>query len=200
MALTAAADDLTVLEAGPDGGAPRTMLSKFLKGEASKAFDARRAAGSSLKTPDGLVRPERRQLLDREGKPAGTGGTTEHTLVHIGALLVGRSTAGYRVWDGIRGLDYLAGRSEIDRHRLGCTGCSGGGTLTAYLMALDDRVLAAAPSCYITSLERLFATIGPQDAEQNITGQVALGIDHADYIFMRAPKPTLILASTRDFF
>ena len=33
-----------------------------------------------------------------------------------------------------------------------------------------DAIVAAAPSCYITSLERLFATIGPQDAEQNITG------------------------------
>ena len=121
-------------------------------------------------------------------------------MAGIGALLVGRSTAGYRVWDGIRSLDYLASRPEIDPRRLGCTGCSGGGTLTSYLMALDDRILAAAPSCYITSLERLFATIGPQDAEQNITGQVAFGMEHADYLALRAPRPTLICASTRDFF
>jgi hypothetical protein len=58
----------------------------------------------------------------------------------------------------------------------------------------------AAPSCYVTSLERLFATIGPQDAEQNITGQVAFGMEHADYLTMRAPKPTLICAAARDFF
>jgi hypothetical protein len=67
-------------------------------------------------------------------------------------------------------------------------------------MALDDRILCAAPSCYITSLERLFATLGPQDAEQNITGQVAFGMDHADYLTMRAPRPTLVLCGTRDFF
>jgi dienelactone hydrolase len=84
--------------------------------------------------------------------------------------------------------------------RLGCTGNSGGGTMTAYLMALDDRIAAAAPSCYITSLERLFATIGPQDAEQNITGQVAFGMEHADYVTMRAPKPTLLCVGTRDYF
>src|SRR6185503_13286875 len=84
--------------------------------------------------------------------------------------------------------------------RLGCTGNSGGGTLTSYLMALDDRIYAAAPSCYVTSLERLFATLGPQDAEQNITGQVAIGLEHADYLTLRAPKPTLICAATRDFF
>src|SRR5204862_2010382 len=108
--------------------------------------------------------------------------------------------ATYRVWDGIRSLDYLAGRPDIDPKRLGCTGCSGGGTLTSYLMALDDRVAVAAPSCYLTSLERLFATIGPQDAEQNITGQVAFGLEHADYVLLHAPRPTLMLTGTRDFF
>ncbi len=121
-------------------------------------------------------------------------------MAGIGALLVGRQEASYRIWDGLRALDYLAGRPEVDRRRLGCTGNSGGGTLTSYLMALDDRIAVAAPSCYITSLERLFATIGPQDAEQNITGQVAAGMEHADYLTMRAPKPTLMSVGTRDFF
>ena len=149
---------------------------------------------------DPIGQGERSQLLDKIGNPAIKGSTSEHTMVGVGSILVGRSTGSYRIWDGIRSLDYLETRPDIDAKKLGCTGCSGGGTLTSYLMALDDRILAAAPSCYLTSLERLFATIGPQDAEQNITGQVAFGLDHADYIFLRAPKPTLILASTRDFF
>ena len=67
-------------------------------------------------------------------------------------------------------------------------------------MALEDRVAVAAPSCYITSMERLLATIGPQDAEQIITGQVAFGMEHADYLTMRAPKPTLMCVGTRDYF
>jgi cephalosporin-C deacetylase-like acetyl esterase/pimeloyl-ACP methyl ester carboxylesterase len=149
---------------------------------------------------DPIGQGERRQLLDDKGQPAISSITSEHTMAGIGALLVGRNTASYRVWDGIRGLDYLASRPEIDAKRLGCTGCSGGGTLTAYLMALDERVAVAAPSCYVTSLERLLATIGPQDAEQNITGQIAFGMEHADYLTMRAPRPTLICAASRDFF
>lgn len=149
---------------------------------------------------DPIGQGERSQLLDKIGNPAIKGITSEHTMCGVGAILVGRGTASYRVWDGIRSLDYLASRPEIDAKTLGCTGCSGGGTLTSYLMALDDRIVAAAPSCYLTTLDRLFNTIGPQDAEQNITGQVALGLDHADYVFLHAPKPTLILASTRDFF
>jgi cephalosporin-C deacetylase-like acetyl esterase len=149
---------------------------------------------------DPIGQGERRQLLTDKGLAAIPSSTNEHTLVGVGAILVGSSTATYRIWDGIRSLDYLAGRPEIDAKKLGCTGCSGGGTLTSYLMALDDRVAAAAPSCYLTSLERLFATIGPQDAEQNVTGQVAFGLEHADYIGLRAPRPTLVCAATGDFF
>jgi len=148
---------------------------------------------------DPIGQGERLQLLDPAGKPV-IRGTTEHTMAGIGALLVGRQLASYRIWDGMRALDYLASRPEVDPGRLGCTGNSGGGTMTAYLMALDDRIAVAAPSCYITSLERLLATIGPQDAEQNITGQVAAGLEHADYITLRAPKPTLLAVGTRDFF
>ena len=128
----------------------------------------------------------------------------EHDRAYAGSGSAPCSSAGARraiaTWDGIRSLDYLASRPEVDPPRLGCTGNSGGGTETAYLMALDDRIVAAAPSCYITSLERLFATIGPQDAEQNLTGQVALGIEHADFATMRAPRPTLLSVGTRDYF
>ncbi len=149
---------------------------------------------------DPIGQGERLQLLNPDGKPAIKGSTTEHTMAGIGALLVGWSCASYRVWDGIRSIDYLASRPEVDPKRLGCTGNSGGGTLTSYLMALDDRIVAAAPSCYVTTLERLFATIGPQDAEQNITGQVAFGMEQTDYVTMRGPKPTLICTGTQDFF
>ena len=148
---------------------------------------------------DPIGQGERCQLLDAKGKPK-IWGTTEHTLTDIGARLAGASAATYRTWDGIRSIDYLISRKEVDPKRIGCTGNSGGGTMTSYLMATDDRILAAAPSCYITSLRRLFHTIGPQDGEQNITAQVALGIDHADYVTMRAPRPTLVLTATHDFF
>jgi dienelactone hydrolase/pimeloyl-ACP methyl ester carboxylesterase len=149
---------------------------------------------------DPIGQGERLQLLDDKLKPGIKGSTTEHTQVGIGALLVGSCCANYRIWDGIRSIDYLVSRPEIDAKKIGCTGNSGGGTMTAYLMALDDRIACAAPSCYLTTLQRLFATLGPQDAEQNIPGQVAFGMDHADYLTLRAPRPTLMCVATRDFF
>ncbi len=149
---------------------------------------------------DPIGQGERLQLLADNKKPAISGSTSEHTMVGVGAWLVGQSCAGYRIWDGIRSIDYLCSRPEVDAKRIGCTGNSGGGTLTAYLMALDERIVCAAPSCYITSLERLFATIGPQDAEQNIVGQVAFGMEHVDYLTMRAPRPTLMCIASQDYF
>jgi dienelactone hydrolase len=148
---------------------------------------------------DPIGQGERYQFLGGDGRPLFRP-TTEHTLLGAGSIPLGRNTATYRIWDGIRAIDYLAGRKDLDAARVGVSGCSGGGTLTSYLMALDDRVACAAPSCYLTSLGRLLETIGPQDAEQNIHAQLAFGLDHADYLLLRAPRPTLILAATRDFF
>ncbi len=144
---------------------------------------------------DPIGQGERNQLSDSVRH-----GTTEHTLVGVGALLVGWNTATFRIWDGLRSMDYLASRPEVDSARLGCTGNSGGGTMTTWLMAFDDRIAVAAPSCFITTLERLFHTIGPQDCEQHFPGQGPRGIDHTDFITMRAPKPTLVLAAEQDFF
>ncbi len=144
---------------------------------------------------DPIGQGERNQLPDTTRH-----GTTEHTLIGLGALLVGRNTANYRVWDGLRSMDYLASRPEVDPERLGCTGNSGGGTLTTWLMAVDERIAVAAPSCFITTIPRLFTTIGPQDCEQHFPNQGAYGIDHTDFLTMRAPKPTLILAAEQDFF
>lgn len=149
---------------------------------------------------DPIGQGERSQILTPEGMPQFPGTTTEHFLVGVGSILVGRNTARYRIWDGMRAIDYLTSRDDIDPKRIGMTGCSGGGTLTSYVMALDDRVACAAPACYLTTFQKLIETIGPQDAEQNIYGQIASGLDQPDYILMRAPRPTIISATTGDFF
>ena len=149
---------------------------------------------------DPIDQGERHQLLDDKGKPLFMSSTLGHNLTGVGAALLGKNTATYRIWDGMRAIDYLAGREEVDSRKIGCAGISGGGTLTSYLMALDQRITAAAPGCYLTSFQRLLETKGPQDAEQNIHGQIAFGMDHADYVMIRAPRATLIMTATDDSF
>src|SRR5262245_7723250 len=144
---------------------------------------------------------ERVQLYDPDlGESKVRQATNEHTLAGTQCLLLGHSFARHRIWDGIRALDYLTSRPEVDSSRIGCTGNSGGGTLTAYLSALDDRIKTAAPSCYVTNWKSLLETIGPQDAEQNLPPFLSDGLDQADFVIAFAPKPYLILSATRDFF
>lgn len=128
------------------------------------------------------------------------GSTTEHTILGTQCLLTGQHIARYTIWDGIRALDYLLSRKEVDPARVAVTGNSGGGTHSAYIAALDDRIKVAAPSCYITSWHRMLETIGPQDGEQVLTGWLGDGLDYADFIYSASPKPYLLLSAIRDFF
>src|SRR5258708_7200042 len=64
----------------------------------------------------------------------------EHAVLGNPLYLLGTSLARYRIWDGLRGMDYLTSLPEVDATRIGCAGNSGGGTLTAYIAALDPRV------------------------------------------------------------
>jgi len=192
----------------PDGDGPHpVVLVSSGHSRTAKAAEYNQRLGITLARHgmaalcyDPIGQGERSQILADDGRPQFSGTTQEHFLIGVGSILVGTNTARYRVWDAMRAIDYVASRPDLDPKRIGFTGCSGGGTLTSYVMALDERVSCAAPACYLTTFRRLIETIGPQDAEQNIFGQVAFGLDQPDYVLLRAPRPTLISASTGDFF
>ncbi len=150
---------------------------------------------------DPIGQGERIQMWDEDFQTSKlVASTTEHTMQGIQTLLVGDALARYTIYDGIRALDYLLSRPEVDKTKVGITGNSGGGTHTSYIASLEDRLHVAAPSCYLTSWRRLLETIGPQDAEQCFPGWLAAGYDHPDFIHAFAPKPFLMLTAIRDFF
>jgi dienelactone hydrolase len=157
--------------------------------------------GFVVLTYDPLGQGERRIFFDPDLGDSKVGGTTvEHQMVGVQSLLAGESLARYMIWDGIRGLDLLSSLPSVDPARIGVAGCSGGGTLTAYIAAIDDRVRAAAPACYITSWQDQLPGTGPQDAEQQFPDQLRDGFDHGDFLIAAAPKPYLIASTTEDFF
>lgn len=150
---------------------------------------------------DPLGQGERLQYVDPEtGKSEIGSSTKEHTFAGVQTLLTGTSLSDYFIWDGVRTIDFLITRKEVDPARIGITGRSGGGTQSAMIAAYDDRIYAAAPECYITTFKRLLQSIGPQDAEQNMYNAIKLGFDHPDYLHLRAPKPTMVITTTHDFF
>ncbi len=158
--------------------------------------------GFVVLTYDPAGQGERRIFYDPELEDSKVGGTTtEHQMVGSQSLLAGESLARQMILDGMRGIDVLESLPEVDARRIGITGCSGGGTLTTYLAALDERAAVAAPACYITSWEdQLQADTGPQDAEQQFPDLLRNGYDHADFVTAFAPKPYLICSTDEDFF
>ncbi|MDO5580253.1 MAG: acetylxylan esterase [Planctomycetia bacterium] len=149
---------------------------------------------------DPIDQGERHQHLDEKGKPYAQT-VVAHNLAGYCAGLVGRTTGTYQVWDMIRALDYLQSRPDILPDKIGVAGNSGGGTQSAFIMALDDRIKAAFPSCYLSGLYgNLLYTLGPADSEQMVYAQLEFGMDHADYCIMMAPRPLLIGSATKDYF
>ncbi len=127
----------------------------------------------------------------------------EHAVLGNLAYLVGANLARWEVWDGIRALDYLLTRPEVDGQRISITGTSGGGFQATLIAALDDRIKVAAPSCYISALpmrisNRIFAD-PDSDPEQDLFGMISNGVDHPGLLLLMYPRPVLVAAAVLDF-
>lgn len=172
-----------------------------------KAADEYQAIGQTMSrlgyvvlVLDPIGQGERMQYVDAQLKPRHGGGTSEHLYAGAQQFLVGEFFGSWRAWDGIRSLDYLLTRAEIDPKRVGVTGVSGGGTLTTWLTALDDRWCVTAPCSFVTTFLRNLENELPADTEQCPPHALALGLDHSDFIASFAPRPAILLDEERDFF
>jgi dienelactone hydrolase len=149
---------------------------------------------------DPIGQGERMQYVDANLKPMRGTGTAEHNYAGIQQILVDERFWMWRAWDGIRALDYLMSRKEVDVRHLGITGNSGGGTMTTWLCGVEDRWTMAAPSCFVTEFRRNMENELGADMEQCPPRAIALGLDHEDFLAALAPKPIIILAKEKDYF
>ena len=122
----------------------------------------------------------------------------EHNYFGNYAFLSGYSCAKYFIWDGIRAIDYLVSRKDVDPERIGMTGWSGGGTVTNFVAALDNRVKVAIPCSWANTNKRLLETKAASDAEPTLYHSFKMGIGVEDLIELRAPKPTMLVFVSRD--
>jgi cephalosporin-C deacetylase-like acetyl esterase len=144
---------------------------------------------------------ERVQYWDDEQKRSHLGiASAEHTVMGMQSLLVGINLGMYVAWDGIRGMDYLLSRADVDPRRIAVIGNSGGGHQSALIAMVDERLAVAVPSCWLTSSKALWEQFIPQDAEQNVAGFLSHGLDYGDFALSFAPKPFLFATATQDFF
>jgi dienelactone hydrolase len=123
-------------------------------------------------------------------------GTRDHNLWQWNSR--GYTPAGVEAWFGMRALDYLCTRPEVDSQRLGITGHSGGGAYTWTVTALDDRIKVAAPLAGMTG-------VGPHVRDNLIDRHCDCNFpinfqrwDFPQLAALAAPRPLLIGGTDRD--
>jgi cephalosporin-C deacetylase-like acetyl esterase len=123
-------------------------------------------------------------------------GTHDLNMWHWFSL--GYTPAGVEVWNAIRTVDYLETRPEVNAKRIGLTGISGGGAMTWYTAAVDERIVAAAPVCSTF-------TWGSQAEHWVARGQCdcIYYLNHYRWDFpivaaLIAPRPLMILSGQKD--
>ena len=149
---------------------------------------------------DPFSQGERDQYPDPRHKKVVGWGTGAHNMVGKQLELVGEFFGMWRAWDGIRALDYLLSRPEVDPARVGLTGNSGGGTMATWLWAIEDRFTMAAPSCFVTTFLHNLENELPGDAEQCPPGVLGDGLEMADFLIAAAPKPVILMGQNYDYF
>ena len=149
---------------------------------------------------DPIGQGERLQYITSDFKAMHGIGTQEHIYAGNQMVLHNESLSTWFAWDGIRALDYLLTRSEVNPKHIGVTGNSGGGTQTTWLCGVEPRFTMAAPSCFVTTFRRNLENELPADSEQYPPRVISLGLDHSDFIAAMAPKPVILLGQQKDFF
>ncbi|HBL75313.1 MAG: hypothetical protein A2W90_20570 [Bacteroidetes bacterium GWF2_42_66] len=110
----------------------------------------------------------------------------------------GYNPGGVELWNGIRAVDLLTERPEVDKENIGVTGGSGGGAQSWYLPAVDPRIKAAAPVCGASTLKAQVATRSIDwhcDCMMPINNYLW---DFQDIGALIAPRPFLIVQADRD--
>jgi cephalosporin-C deacetylase-like acetyl esterase len=165
----------------------RLAANLALKGFVSLAFDP-------------VGQGEREQTYDPQLKaPAAGWSVNEHIHGGAQAALIGEGVGRYFIWDAKRSIDYLASRPDVDPARLGAAGCSGGGALTTFIGALDERLKAVIPACFPNSYRLLFSGDNPH-SEMTLPQHIYRGLDTADFVELSAPNPWLLQATEEDYF
>lgn len=130
----------------------------------------------------------------------------EIAAIHHGTYREGRwwwhsrgyTPAGVECLNGVRGIDYLTSRPDVDAERIAVTGISGGGAATFWIAAADERAKVAVP------------VSGMADLPSYIENRVING--HCDCMFLYntfqwpwtriaaliAPRPMLFTNSDQD--
>lgn len=113
-----------------------------------------------------------------------------------GALLLGETLLGWRVWDVMRTIDFIATRPELDAGRVGCMGISGGGTVTLFSTALDPRLTVAMISGYLNTFSDSVGSL--VHCIDNYVPGILHWAEMSDVAGLIAPRPLFVESGEKD--
>lgn len=114
----------------------------------------------------------------------------------VNALMMGKTLLGLRVADVMRLIDYIHTRPEALADALGCVGLSGGGTVTLFTAALDERITCAVVSGYLNTFRDSIMAI--EHCLCNFVPGILNYAEMPDIAGLIAPRPLLVEAGLRD--
>jgi dienelactone hydrolase len=114
----------------------------------------------------------------------------------VHAAMAGRSAVGERVWDVQRLLDWALARDDVDPSRVLVMGNSGGGVVTLYTAAVEERVTMAVCVGAFTELIRSDGRAHHCDCN-TVPGIFTFG-DFPDVATLIAPRPFLTVNGSED--
>src|SRR5437773_7375101 len=112
------------------------------------------------------------------------------------ALLLGETMIGWRVWDVMRTIDYIATRPELDARRIACMGISGGGTVTVFATAIEPRIRAALVSGYLNTFRDSVGSLA--HCIDNYVPGILNWAEMHDITGLIAPRPLFVESGEKD--